>query len=189
MDSYIWFNVGAYVCKFDYFQTSKQLTKRHCCYKERTLRCRKSDELQLKHTIWKKTLKILLWIYRMESSVPNIFNVWRIVKILNKHSFVTSVNICFCQSLHTCLCSQVWKLKLKITLSLFFIDNIKAKQGSKYLTYCQKYYYGRQDGWRIEGQNFLYLIVFTNEAAQVYEIKSLEDICKRNFILFYKCKN
>lgn len=28
---------------------------------------------------------------------------------------------------------------------LFFEDNVEAKQGSKYLAYCQKRYYGRQD--------------------------------------------
>lgn len=40
----------------------------------------------------------------------------------------------------------------------------------------------------MKGQNFLYLIFFTSEAAQVYEIKSLEDIFSINFILTYKYK-
>lgn len=38
-----------------YFQTSKKHGKLHCYYSERTLCCRKSDELQLKHTICKQT--------------------------------------------------------------------------------------------------------------------------------------
>lgn len=38
-------------------------------------------------------------------------------------------------------------------------------------------------------QNFLYLIVFANEAAQAYEFKFLKDICNINFILICKYKN
>lgn len=40
----------------------------------------------------------------------------------------------------------------------------------------------------MKGQNFLCLLFFIKEAAQVYEIKSLEDIFNINFILIYKYK-